>query len=189
MVLTRGADSVPETEEEKRWDAEFHRRFRREGAYSLVQSTKPQSLAYAMMDSPVGVAAWIVEKFAAWSDLEKSPSGEPDIESRYTKDQLLTNVMIYLVTRTFGTASWLYRGFFDDGSREFPVGTRVEVPVGVAAFPGDEVFKMPPRSFVEKVYNVRRWSEMPSGGHFAALEEPKLFIKDLRSFARDLRQG
>jgi pimeloyl-ACP methyl ester carboxylesterase len=187
MVLTRGADSVPETEEEKRWDAESRRRFRREGAYFSVQSTKPQSLAYAMMDSPVGVAAWIVEKFAAWSDLEKSPSGEPDIESRYTKDQLLTNVMIYLVTRTFGTASWLYRGFFDDGPREFPPGTRVEVPVGVAAFPGDEVFETPPRGFVEKAYNVRRWSEMPSGGHFAALEEPELFVEDVRAFARDLR--
>ena len=95
--------------------------------------------------------------------------------------------MIYLVTRTFGTASWLYRGFFDDGPREFPEGTRVEVPVGVAAFPGDEVFKPPPRSFVEKAYNVRRWSEMPSGGHFAALEEPELFIEDVRAFARDLR--
>lgn len=107
---------LPETEEEKRWDAEFRRVFRREGAYFSVQSTRPQSLAYAMTDSPVGTAAWIVEKFAAWSDLEKSPSGEPGIESRYTKDQLLTNVMIYLVTRTFSTASWLYRGFLDDGS-------------------------------------------------------------------------
>lgn len=105
MVLTRGADSVPETEEEKRWDAEFRKIFGKEGAYFSVQSTRPQSLAYAMTDSPVGTAAWIVEKFAAWSDLEKYPSDEPDIESRYTKDQLLTNVMIYLVTRSFGTAS------------------------------------------------------------------------------------
>ncbi len=101
-----------------------------------MQSTRPQSLAYAMMDSPVGTAAWIVEKFAAWSDLEKSPSGEHDLESRYTKDQLLTNIMIYLVTRSFGTASWLYRGFFEDGPREFPPKRRVEVPVGIADFPG-----------------------------------------------------
>lgn len=77
----------------------------------------------------------------------------------------------------------------DDGPHEFPPGTRVEVPVGVAAFPGDEVFKTPPRGFVEKAYNVRRWSEMPRGGHFAALEEPKLFVEDVRAFARDLRQG
>jgi microsomal epoxide hydrolase len=187
MVLARGADSVVETEEERRWDAEFRRRFRREGAYSLVQSTKPQSLAYAMMDSPVGVAAWIVEKFAAWSDLEKTPAGEPDVESRYTKDQLLTNVMIYLVTRTFGTASWLYRGLYDDKPVEFPAGRRVEVPVAVADFPGDGVFITPPRSFVEKAYNVRRWSEMPRGGHFAALEEPDLFVEDVRAFARDFR--
>jgi microsomal epoxide hydrolase len=95
--------------------------------------------------------------------------------------------MIYLVTRNFATASWLYRGFFDDGPREFPPGTRVEVPVGVAAFPGDEVFETPPRGFVEKAYNVRRWSEMPGGGHFAALEEPELFVEDVRAFARDLR--
>ena len=82
MILTRGAESVPETEEEERWDTESRRLFKREGAYFSVQSTKPLSLAYAMMDSPVGVAAWIIEKFAAWSDLEKSPAGEPDIESR-----------------------------------------------------------------------------------------------------------
>ncbi len=135
----------------------------------------------------MGMAAWIVEKSAAWSDLENSPSGEPDLESRYTKDQLLTNVMIYLVTRSCGTASWLYRGVLDDGPREFPAGARVEVPVGVAAFPGDRVFKTPARGFVEKSYNVRRWSEMPRGGHFAALKEPDLFVEDVRAFARDLR--
>ena len=187
MVATRGADSVPETEEEKRWDAERRRRFKQEGAYFLVQSTKPQSLSYAMMDSPVGVAAWIVEKFAAWSDLPETSSGEPDLEFRYTKDQLLTNIMIYLVTRSFGTASWLYRRLFDDGPVEFPAGRRVEVPVGVVAFPGDGVFKTPPRSFVEKAYNVRSWSEMPRGGHFAALEEPELLIEDVRTFARSLQ--
>jgi pimeloyl-ACP methyl ester carboxylesterase len=187
MVAMRGADSVPETEEEKRWDAERRRRFKQEGAYFLVQSTKPQSLSYAMTDSPVGVAAWIVEKFAAWSDLPETPSGEPVLGFRYTKDQLLTNIMIYLVTRSFATASWLYRGLFDDGPVEFPEGGRVEVPVSVAAFPGDEVFKTPPRSFVEKDYNVRSWSEMPRGGHFAALEEPELLTEDVRTFVRSLR--
>jgi pimeloyl-ACP methyl ester carboxylesterase len=187
MVGTRGADSVPETEEEKRWDAERRRRFKQEGAYFLVQSTKPQSLSYAMADSPVGVAAWIVEKFAAWSDLPQTPSGEPDLKFRYTKDQLLTNIMVYLVTRSVGTASWLYRGLFDDGPVEFPAGGRVEVPVGVSAFPGDGVFKTPLRSLVEKAYNVRGWSEMPRGGHFAALEEPGLLIEDVRTFVRSLR--
>ncbi len=105
MVGTRGADTVLETEEEKRWDAERRRRFKQEGAYFLVQSTKPQSLSYAMTDSPVGVAAWIVEKFAAWSDLPETSASEPDLEFRHNKDQLLTNIMIYLVTRSFGTAS------------------------------------------------------------------------------------
>src|SRR5215210_6802667 len=127
MVSTRAAGMVAHTDEEREWEATCAKLHRREGAYFELQSTKPQSLAYAMMDSPVGVAAWIVEKFAAWSDLEKLPSGEPDVESRYTKDQLLTNVMIYLVTRTFATASWLYRGLYDDKPAEFPLGTRVEV--------------------------------------------------------------
>ena len=88
---------------------------------------------------------------------------------------------------SFGTASWLYRGLFDDGPVKFPAGGRVEVPVGVAAFPGDRVFKTPPRSFVEKDYNVRGQSEMRRGGHFAALEEPGLLIEDVRTFVRSLR--
>ncbi len=182
MVGTRSTASRPQTDEEKLWDRERRRRFEDGGAYFRQQWTRPQTLSYAMMDSPVGTAAWIVEKFHAWGDITGG-----DVESRFSKDTLLTNVMIYLVTRSFNTASWLYRGVFDDGPAAFPDDRRVEVPVAVAAFPGDDLYQTPPRSYVEKGYNVVRWTEMPAGGHFAALEEPQLLIDDVRGFARSLR--
>jgi pimeloyl-ACP methyl ester carboxylesterase len=135
-----------------------------------------------MMDSPVGQAAWIVEKFNTWSHTEGD-----DIESAYSKDQLLTNIMIYCVTRTFNTASWLYRGLFEDGYGE-PIapGTRMEKPMAAANFPHDFI-AWPPRSQVEKSYNIVQWTDMPEGGHFAALERPALFVDDVRQFARKVR--
>ena len=135
-----------------------------------------------MMDSPVGVAAWIIEKWNSWSHTEGD-----DIESVYTKDQILTNIMIYLVTRTFNTASWIYFGRREEGGRVLsPQGRRVEVPTGCALFPA-ELLSWPPRSYVERVYDVTHWTEMPRGGHFAAMEEPNLLIEDIRNFARTLR--
>ncbi len=159
-----------------------------EGAYFELQSTKPQSLAYAMMDSPVGVAAWIVEKFAAWSDLPKAAEGGPDLLASYTRDQLLTNIMLYLVTGSFPTSTWMYKGLFEDKPVSFASGTRVEVPVGVAAFP-DPVFVPRPRSWAERAYNVVHWTAMPRGGHFATLEAPELLVEEVRAFARKLRQS
>jgi pimeloyl-ACP methyl ester carboxylesterase len=135
-----------------------------------------------MMDSPVGVAAWIIEKWNSWSDTKGN-----DIESVYTKDELLTNIMIYLVTGTFNTASWIYYGRREEGGRLLSAeGKRVEVPTGCALFPA-ELLSWPPRSYVERVYNVRHWTEMPRGGHFAAMEQPDLLIEDIRTFARTLR--
>ena len=134
-----------------------------------------------MMDSPVGAAAWIVEKFHGWSDL-----GGGDVESVHTKDRLLTNVMVYLVTRTFNTASWIYYGHRKSGDGALPEGARVEAPVGVAAFPA-EFIPWPPRSYAERAYNIVHWTDMPRGGHFAALEEPGLLMDDIRAFARPLR--
>ena len=135
-----------------------------------------------MMDSPVGVAAWIVEKFNSWSDTEGD-----DVESVYTKDELLANIMIYLVTGTFNTASWIYYGRREEGGRLLsPEGRRVEVPTGCALFPA-ELLAWPPRSYVERVYNVTHWTEMPRGGHFAAMEQPDLLIEDIRTFARTVR--
>ena len=172
----------PETDEEKAWLKTAQGIMEAETGYMHEQSTKPQTLSYAMMDSPVGIAAWIVEKFNTWSDTDGD-----DIESAYTKDQLLTNIMVYLVTGTFNTATWIYYGRREEGGRNLPQdGRRVEVPTAVAEFPA-EFMPWAPRSYVEKAYNVTRWTTMPRGGHFAALEEPDLLVEDIQAFARSLR--
>ena len=172
----------PQSREEEAWATQFKRDQLMEDGYRTQQATKPQTLSYAMMDSPVGVAAWIIEKFNSWSDTVGD-----DIESVYTKDELLTNIMVYLVTRTFNTASWIYYGRREEGGRVLsPEGLRVEVPTAAALFPA-ELLSWPPRSYAERVYNITRWTEMPRGGHFAALEQPTLLIDDIRAFARTLR--
>jgi microsomal epoxide hydrolase len=177
----RAPGVLPQTDEEKAYYARAEQMFDAEGAYFRMQSSKPLTLSYALMDSPVGVCAWIVEKFKTWSHL----NGE-DIESAYTKDQLLTNVMIYLVTGTFATSTWLYRGLFEDmGGAPLKVGDRITKPVAVANFPHDFI-GWPPRSIVEKHLNVAQWTDMGEGGHFAAMEKPKKFIDDVRSFARQI---
>lgn len=181
-ILTMRNPDGPEGSEEESWAAEFAHDQLMEDGYRTQQATRPQTLSYAMMDSPVGVAAWIIEKFNSWSDL----AGD-DIESVYTKDQLLTNIMVYLVTGTFNTASWIYYGRREEGGRLLtPAGKRVEVPTAAALFPA-EMLAWPPRSYVERIYNVSRWTEMPRGGHFAALEQPALLVDDIRAFARTLR--
>jgi microsomal epoxide hydrolase len=170
----------PETDEERRHAEAARQLFDAEGAYFREQSTKPQTLSYAMMDSPVGACAWIVEKFYGWSDIRKG------FDKVYSKDQLLTNVMIYLVTRSFNTATWLYRGLFEDLSgAPVPPKSRIEKPVGIAKFPID-LIPFPPRSQVERNLNVVRWTEFAEGGHFAALERPTDLIEDIRAFARAL---
>jgi microsomal epoxide hydrolase len=150
--------------------------------YRTQQATKPQTLSYSMMDSPVGVATWILEKFYSWSDIKNN-----DIESVYLKDTLLANIMVYLVTKTFSTASWIYYGRREEGGRYFPKNFhRIEIPTAIALFP-KEMSEWPPRSYVERIYNVKRWTIMPKGGHFAALEQPDLLINDIREFASNLR--
>ncbi len=105
----------------------------------------------------------------------------------HSKDDLLTNIMVYLVTGTFNTASWICYGRREEGGRVLsPQGKRVEVPMACALFPA-RLLAWPPRSYVKRVYNVQRWTEMPRGGHFAALEQPGLLMKDIRAFARTLR--
>jgi microsomal epoxide hydrolase len=181
MFGWRSPGVEPETPEEKQAAQHAEMLFNFEGAYFREQSTKPLTLSYPVMDSPVGMAAWILEKFHGWSDLDDNK-----LESVYTKDQLLTNVMIYLVTRTFGTSTWLYRGLFEDMSgTPVPPKTRIEKPVGVARFPKD-LIPFPPRSLVERTVNVKRWTEFKRGGHFAAMERPQDFIEDVRAFAREI---
>jgi microsomal epoxide hydrolase len=135
-----------------------------------------------MNDSPVGVAAWITEKFNSWSHTDGD-----GIESAHTKDELLTNIMIYIVTGTFNSASWIYYGRREEGGRLLSSeGRRVEVPTGCALFP-EELLAWPPRSYAERIYNITHWTEMPRGGHFGAMEEPELFVEDVRAFLRTLR--
>jgi microsomal epoxide hydrolase len=181
-ILTMRHPDGPRGPEEEAWAVQFEHDQLLENGYRTQQATKPQTLSYAMMDSPVGVAAWIIEKFNSWSDTDGD-----NIESAHTKDSLLTNIMVYLVTKTFNTASWIYYGRREEGGRLLSTDNRrVEVPTAAALFPA-ELLAWPPRSYVERLYNISHWSEMPRGGHFAALEEPELLIDDIRAFARTLR--
>ena len=161
------------------WELRRHKErsewWRGENAYGNIQGTKPLTLAYALNDSPAGLAAWIVEKFRAWSDC----GGE--IERSFTKDQLLTNIMLYWVTGCMPSAVRLYY----ESRRSGRSPNRVEVPTAVAVFPGEIFFS--PRKWVETRYNVAQWTEMPQGGHFAAMEEPELFVEDVAKFFRGLR--
>ena len=166
------------SEEERAFVAAESAVWRREGAYSQLHATKPAKLGYAMLDSPVGVAAWIVEAFHAWSDRSSRA-----FQELFTFDELLTEVMLYLVTDAFPTSTWIY-GAKRQEEQTVPAGQRVTVPTALAAF-RDPVFPMPPRAVAERSHNVVRYSEMPRGGHFPFYEAPELLIGDLRSF-RDL---
>ena len=152
-----------------------------EGAYFMEQATKPQTLAMALMDSPVGTAAWIIEKFHGWSDLR-----DGDLYSVYTRDQLLTNVMLYLVNDAIATSVWYYNALFQEGGVQLPEGVKCETPTGFANFPGEKVYTAPPQSWVKRAYNLVHWRDMAKGGHFAAMEQPALFVDDVRIWARDL---
>lgn len=172
----------PKGVEEELWASTFEEDQIPENGYRILQATKPQTLSYGMMDSPVGIAAWIIEKFYSWSDNKRG-----DIETVFSKDVLLTNIMIYIITKTFNTASWIYYGREEEGGRVLSKeGKRVEVPTACALFPA-EMSSWPPRSYVDRVYNVRQWTQMPSGGHFAAMEQPKFLIEDIRNFVRSLK--
>ncbi|HEY6980891.1 epoxide hydrolase family protein [Reyranella sp.] len=151
-------------------------------AYQRIQATRPQTLGVALTDSPVGLAAWMAEKFRDWSDCQG------DLTSRFSMDLLLDNIMVYWLTGTAGSATWLYRGAAQQKPRGLPPGRRVETPTGFAAFPAD-LAPAPPREWIERAYNLKRHTNMPKGGHFAALEEPGLLIEDIRAFFRPLRFG
>ena len=153
-----------------------------EGAYSMIQSTKPKSLDYGLNDSPVGLAGWIIEKFYSWSDCKGK------LENTFTKDELLTNLTIYWATQTIHSANYLYyetAALLQQESKKTAT-KKVEVPTGVAIFPKDMI--PPPREFAERFFNIQQWTEMPAGGHFAAMEQPELFAKDLRQFARTIKK-
>jgi len=152
--------------------------FDQNGAYAHLQRTHPQTAAYGLNDSPAALAAWIIEKFREWADCNG------DIYSRFTRDDLLANVTLYWTTETIHSSFRLYW----EGARaplRFAEGEFVSVPCAIARFPKEAPF--PPREWVERGYNVQRWTEVPRGGHFAAAEEPELLAEDIRSFFRGLR--
>jgi microsomal epoxide hydrolase len=156
--------------------------------YLQIQGTRPQSVGYALDDSPAGLAGWIVEKFRAWTDCADE-KGVRHVEHAVSRDDLLTNLTVYWVTRTATSSARLYyEAHLPRQIRTGQVGgaaSRIEVPTGCALYPGE--IMRPPRAWAEAAYNVVRWAEMPRGGHFAALEEPELFVDDVRAFFRALR--
>jgi pimeloyl-ACP methyl ester carboxylesterase len=175
------------SEAEKKLFAHNAQWLQKEGTYALIQSSKPQGLAQGLNDSPTGLAAWIVEKLRAWSDC----GGE--IESRFTKDELLTQIMIYWVTESIGPSFLNYYGYANagpltwikEGMKKW-IGSS-EVPAAFALFPAD--ISRPPREWAERFFHVQRWTEMPRGGHFAAMEEPELLADDIRTWFREFRDG
>lgn len=155
----------------------FRKRFARmQAGYREIQSTKPQTLGYALNDSPAGLAAWIVEKFHAWTDCDGH------IENSMARDDLLINLTIYWVTQTITSS---FRMYYETRKSGNFIPTKVLVPTGCAIFPRE--FLNAPRPWVEDVYNVTRWTEMSSGGHFAALENPQALVEDIRAFFRTVR--
>ncbi len=172
------AEAVPLGDEDKD-DLSAMREFQREeSGYAFEQSTKPQTLGVALNDSPAGLLAWIVEKFRTWSDC----GGDP--ENAFSRDQLITNVMLYWVTQTITSSAWLY---WENrhSPRDRPGPSHLDVPTGVARYP-KEVLRFP-RAWVERRYRLTHWAEMPRGGHFAAMEQPELFAEDLRGYFRTVR--
>jgi len=177
-ATVRPVPDSEQSEEERAWRRDAAVYSAAESDYSREQRNKPQTVAFALADNPLGAAAWIVEKLKVWSD-----SGN-NIETVFTKDQILSNVMVYLVTDTAATGVWYYRGSADDGP-----GARgkTAVPTGFAAFPHEMTILAPPKSALERDFHLMRYTKMPRGGHFACFEQPQLFVGDVREFFRGLR--
>jgi pimeloyl-ACP methyl ester carboxylesterase len=165
------------TPEERRYLGELEAWLKEETGYQWIQGTRPQTLAAGLTDSPAGLAAWIVEKFRAWSD------NGGDLESVFSKDQLLANISLYWFTGAIGSSFWPYYARLHG---PWPVPDRISVPMGYAAFPR-EILR-PPRAAAQRLYtDIRRWTEMPRGGHFAAMEQPEALAREITEFFRPLR--
>jgi pimeloyl-ACP methyl ester carboxylesterase len=177
MPIARpGKDSGGQlTEDEQQALVEFDEHRKWGTGYSKQQSTRPQTLGYGLVDSPVGQLAWIVEKFWAWTDCDGHP------ENALSRDELLDNVMVYWATGSGASSARLYWESFND----FGGNGRVDLPTGVAAFP-KEILRTP-RRWCEAAYNITHWTTMPRGGHFAAFEQPDLFVDDVRAFFTTVR--
>jgi pimeloyl-ACP methyl ester carboxylesterase len=180
MPIAGAPDDAPPLTDEEQADLAAMARFQRaHAAYAQVQGTQPQTLGIALDDSPAGLLAWIVQRFRDWSDCDG------DVFRSFSRDRLLTNVMLYWVTRTFTSSARLYWETMQSGALQGPL-EHVDVPTGIARYPKEEILRVP-RSWVEARYHVTHWDDMPRGGHFAAMEEPELFVDDLRAFFRTVR--
>jgi microsomal epoxide hydrolase len=167
------------TEEEKRYLGQLTRFLKEETGYQWIQGTRPQTLAFALADSPVGVAAWLVEKFRAWTDCGGNP------ENAVSRDDMLADITLYWATGAIGSSFWPYYARMH-GPWPIPEGA-IAVPTGYVEFP-KEILR-PPRSVAERVYSdIRRWTVMEKGGHFAALEQPEALAREIREFFRPLRK-
>ena len=165
------------TDEDRTYQEEIRPWQTEETGYSLVQGTRPQTPAYALTDSPAGLAAWIAEKFYAWTDHDGGPQPPIDLDS------LLTNITLYWVTGAINSSFWPYYAVRHE---PWPIPLApCSTPTAYASFPRE--IRHPPRSFAEQVFNIERWTEMPRGGHFAALEAPELLAADVTTFFRALR--
>ncbi|MFT4112357.1 epoxide hydrolase family protein [Silvibacterium sp.] len=172
-------DGAVLTEAESQFLSNAARWYDSNGAYAHLQATRPQTPAYALNDSPVGLAAWILEKFREWSDCDG------DVYRSFSRDELLTNVTLYWMTGTIASSFLMY----SEGRKRplhFSAEDFVSTPTAVACFPKE--ISRPPREWVERGFDVQRWTSMPRGGHFAAAEEPELLAADLRAFFRGLRR-
>ncbi len=169
------------TDEERQYLADLAFFLKEETGYQWIQGTKPQTLAFGLTDSPAGLAAWIVEKFRAWSDCGG------DVESVFTKERMLANIALYWFTGSIGASFWPY---YARMHRPWPIpdGGTIAVPTGYAAFPM-EILR-PPRSLAQRTYSdIRRWTVMAKGGHFAAMEQPDALARDILDFLRPLRSA
>lgn len=165
--------------DERRYLGELTHWLKEGTGYAWIQGTRPQTLAFGLTDSPAGLAAWIVEKFRAWSDCEG------DVESVFSKDEMLADIALYWFTGAIGSSFWPYYARMH-GPWPIPEGRTIDVPTGYAQFPR-EILR-PPRSFAARTYtDIRRWTEMPRGGHFAAMEQPEALASEIRAFFRPLR--
>lgn len=173
--LTASQNEAELSEEELQYKKDASEWISNEGGYMSIQSTKPQTIAYGLSDSPVGLAAWIIEKFRSWSDCNG------DLSKSFSEDELLTNIMIYWVTNTIDSSANIYY----ENVHSLPPMGHIDVPTGIALFPADVL--LPPKKWAMSNLNVTRWTTMPRGGHFTAMEDPEPLAQEFRAFFKPYR--
>jgi microsomal epoxide hydrolase len=182
LVVRRDFNFSLEKDENKKYRTQLKNFLAEETGYQAIQGTKPQTLAFGLTDSPAGLAAWIVEKFRSWSDCGSDGNGVP--ENAIPRDDMLANISLYWFTGAIGSSFWPYYARLHSGW-PVPEGATIGVPMGYAEFPKEIL--SPPRALAETVYtDIRRWTAMPKGGHFAALEQPEALAREVREFFRSL---